>query len=352
MELMRLRGHFLTLGLCAAFLAGCGGNGDNSGRFDNVPTKLVGGSAEAGHANGPLTEATFFNPVNVISAPDGTVYVADFDNNLIRKISPDFIVSTLTEQPLFQRPFGMALTKDGKLYVSTDDNAAGEHAPTTGSIWQVDTATGVATALKTDVGRPRGLAALPDGRLIVSDLNHSTVSIFDPASKVMTLLAGKADTPGFAEGTGSAAQFDRPYGVAVLDDTTILVVDQNNNRIRKVTLGGQVTTYAGTGAGAFADGPIATATFKHPQDVKIGPGKAVYVADHDNFRIRRISGGQVTTVVGNGTQGFVDAEGTAAELAGMEGMGFTPGSNILWVADGNNGESEEPYNRVRLFRVP
>jgi hypothetical protein len=138
--------------------------------------------------------------------------------------------------------------------------------------------------------------------------------------------------------------------MALNGDNSILVADQTNNRIRRVTLTGVVTTFAGTGAEGMQNGSVATATFDGPQGVAIA-GENIYVADTFNHVIRRITGGQVTTQAGDGIAGFVDAEGTAAEFFGLEGISVTPDGSVLWIADGSGGE-DVPFHRVRRLRVP
>jgi sugar lactone lactonase YvrE len=324
---------------------GCGGSGGGSGQRTEVF-----GSSEAGLVNGDLTEARFSNPVNVAVASDGTVYVADFDNDAVRAISPAGIVSTLTDQDNFSRPFGMTVSSTGRLFVQTDANDQGMRDATTGTVWEINRTTGVATVVARNLGRPRGIVAMADGRLALSDLGNSTVYILDPSNGNVTPLAGSSGNPGFANGNGAAAQFDRPYGIAVLPNGDLVLADQNNNRLRRVTMSGDVSTFAGTGAEGANNGGVASATFDHPEDVDVAPDGTIFVADHDNFVIRRIRGGQVSVFAGNGTQGFAPGTGTEAQFFGVEGISLNTNGSVLWVADGNNGDGG-PFNRVRSFRT-
>lgn len=346
----------LTVSLSMAMLTGC--NNDDDGLIivtptTPVPSAHIFGTGEDGLVNGSATQARFSNPVNVDVANDGTVYVADYDNDAVRQISSSGQVSTLIDQNNFQRPFGLTLSNDGKqLFIETDGNDLGQRDATTGTIWRLNlTAGAVPEVVARNIGRPRGLLTLPDGRIAMSDLAHHVLYVFNPSTRAITPLAGQIDQAGFENGTGTTARFNRPYGLALAPDGALLVADQNNNSIRKVTLNGVVTTFAGLGPtrAGKVDGNIATATFNLPQDIAVN-GSKIYVADHNNYVIRRIENNSVSTVAGNGVAGFVDAEGTAASFFGVEGFAITADGKHLWLADGNNGDGG-PYNRVRRLAV-
>src|SRR3569623_998725 len=115
----------------------------------------LAGCAEAGDADGPRGEARFSNPVNVVISESGIAYVADFDDNRLRKIDATGRTSTVAELP---KPFGLAIDATGFLIVETDDDDLQQHSETTGTVWRVNPATGAATVLARDIGRPRGLA--------------------------------------------------------------------------------------------------------------------------------------------------------------------------------------------------
>jgi DNA-binding beta-propeller fold protein YncE len=333
------------------------GGGDDGGSLPDEcdPGELtagvstIAGCGDAGAADGARGIARFSNPVNVEVGPGGRVYVADFDNDLVRVVDPDGAVTTLVGAENFQRPFGLAYA-NGSLFVSTDNNDAGDHSTMTGTIWKVDVDSGAAAVVVRNIGRPRGLLALADGRIVMSDYQHHSLRVLDPTDATIVNLAGAFDQEGMVDARGATARFSAPYGMAQLADGRILVADLYNNRIRAVELDGDVTTYAGDGAAGDVDGAAASASFSGPQDVAIDESGDVYVADLDNYVIRKISGGMVTTLAGDGVGGWADSvDLRAAEFFGLEGLAV--GDGALWVADGSRGE-DLPYNRVRRVQLP
>lgn len=308
----------------------------------------LAGCDMAGLSDGARSVGRFSNPTNVLVGSDGTTYVADFDNNLVRAIDTSGATRTIAKKPELKRPFGLALAPNGKLYVQTDDNDMGGHSPTTGTLWLVEPATGSATVLARDLGRPRGLAVLGDGRIAMADYQHHVVSIFDPATKTATLLAGALDTPGYANGTATAARFSQPYDIAVLADGDLAVSDSGNHRIRRITLAGVVSDLAGSGVAASTDGPSATATFDAPQGLAAS-GNTVYVSDVHGFVIRKIDAGQVVTIAGDGTAGWLDGDDPrAAKFFGLEGLDVD--ATRIVIADGNGGDGM-PFNHIRVIHL-
>ncbi len=285
--------------------------------------------------------------MNTLYTPDA-IYVADFDNGLVRVVGLDGTTTTLVRQADFSRPFGLARAASGALYVQTDNAPGGAHSTTTGTIWRIDAGSHAAVALATNLGRPRGLAMLPDGRIAMADYLHHVVEVLDPATGVTTILAGTFDASGYLDATGAAARFARPYGVAVRDGA-LIVADYENHRIRSVDLATRaVTTLAGTGTAGTADGAAADAQFDLPQGVAVDAAGTIYVTDTGSFRIRRIRGTTVDTIAGDGIGGFRDADDPrAAAFWGLEGLAVRPDGAALYVADGSRGE-DLPYHRVRV----
>jgi sugar lactone lactonase YvrE len=331
---------------------------DSGPDFEQVPLieglTTLAGAGITGTYDGDRDTALFNNPVNVVMTVDGDLIVADFDNNLVRLVTPAGDVTTIsepTEDTLFLRPFGMVIAGD-TLYVQTDGNSLGLPGPPGGALWRMPITGGAPELVRDNIGRCRGLAFLSDGRLVLSDRQGHVVSLFDPASGVVTPLAGTQDTPGFADGQGGAAQFNEPYDVMVLAGDIILVADYGNHRLRQIALDGTVTTYAGTGAAGSDDGALADATFYNPKGLAMDAAGTLYVTDTGSHLVRRISSdGQVTTIAGDGAGGWKDdADPRGGELFGIEGLDVSS-DGYLYIADGTVGEAL-PYHRIRRLTLP
>lgn len=343
----------------AAALAGCAtdsnGGGDDAGGDDAPPftsgVSTLSGRAEAGYVDGPRGTARFNNPVNVVYAPDGQVVVADFDNNKLRVVDGETgDTDTLIEQDNFQRPFGMVFAPNGTFYVSTDNNTTGGHDGRSGTIWKVDIATRTATPVIENIGRARGMVVLADGTIAFTDYQAHTVSLLDPATKQVSILAGSLGQAAFVDAQGPAARFNAPYGIVQRSDGKLVVADQFNNRLRLVGLDGSVSTLLGSAAG-FADGGLGGAKLSMPQALAQTANGDIYITDLANYRVRKLSGDSLTTVVGSGEGGYLDSDDKlAAEVYGLEGLSLSADGTKMVIADGGRGESV-PFNRVRSVKM-
>jgi len=263
--------------------------------LSTVVTTLAG-TGSSGSANGTGTSASFNTPTEVTT--DGTnLYVADFSNHLIRKI----VIST-----------GVVTTVAG-----------------TGSSGSADNTTGTSASFD----KPYGVTT--DGtNLYVADRNNHLIRKIVISTGVVTTVAGTGSS-GSANGTGTSASFYFPYGITT-DGTNLYVADRYNYLIRKIVIStGVVTTVAGTGSSGSANGTGTSASFDKPYGVTTD-GTNLYVADYYNHLIRKIviSTGVVTTVAGTGSSGSVNGTGTSASFDKPSGI-TTDGTN-LYVVDSNN----------------
>jgi DNA-binding beta-propeller fold protein YncE len=355
--------HALWISLTAIGCAGNtmsdnGGTGADAGTGGDAGTgsprpgftrgvSTLAGTSTPGYIDGGRDRNLFRNPVNVAYGTDGKLYVADFDNGKIRVVDPAGTTTTLVTPNSFARPFGLAFDPGGMLYVSTDNDPNNVHSLTSGTIWKINPRSGAVAVIASGIGRPRGLTVLHDGRLAVADNLHHVIELVEPVTGHVSLLAGTWDASGFANATGAAARFATPYGLVQRADGKLVVCDYDNHRLRLVGLDGSVSTLAGTGNAGFTDGVMASARFNQPQAIAIASSGELYVADHGNFVVRRITATTIETIAGDRTSGYLDADDRlASKLHGLEGIAVTPDGSMVYVADGTRGD-EAPFNRVR-----
>jgi sugar lactone lactonase YvrE len=264
---------------------------------NGVVTTIAGSTR--GTANGTGTNAKFNWPVGVAIDKDGSIIVADAENNRIRKIDSNGFVTTIAASTWwtyadgagtnakFYAPTGIAIDKDGAIIVADYGN---------NRIRKIDSNGVVTTIAGSDYGYidgagtnaefnlPAGVSIDKDGAIIVADYGNNRIRKID-SNGVVTTIAGS--TEGYADGTGTSAQFDGPMGVAIDNNGAIIVGDTENNRIRKIDSNGVVTTIAGSTEG-YADGVGTNAEFNLPVGVAIDKDGAIIVADYGNNRIRKI----------------------------------------------------------------
>jgi uncharacterized repeat protein (TIGR01451 family) len=250
-----------------------------------------------GYADGMGAAAQFNYPNSVAVDATGNVYVADAGNNRIRKITPAGMVSTLAGDgtvPVFYRPSGVGVDAAGYVYVADSYNSrirkitpggavstlAGSASGGAGSAGYAD---GMGTAAQ--FNNPNGVVIDASGNVYVTDIGNHLIRKITPAGLVSTLTGS---LEGYADGIGSAARFENLSGPAIDAAGNIYVADIGNNRIRKITPAGVVSSVAGGAPLGYADGPIATARFDYPFAVAVDAAGNIYVADIDNNRIRKI----------------------------------------------------------------
>jgi streptogramin lyase len=349
-----------------------------------VVTTLAGTAGSSGSADGTGAAARFWNPEGVAVDGSGNVFVADSWNNTIRKITPSGVVTTLAgganqtcgsadgtgAAASFCIPTGVAVDGTGNIFVADSYNntirkitASGvvtTLAGTAGSHGSVD-GTGAAASFSMSfdpaqnsflAGTPSGVAVDGAGNVFVADWGNNNIRKITPRG-VVTTLAGSADqSPGSADGTGAAASFNWPEGVAVDGSGNVFVADSRNNTIRRITPAGVVTTLAGTaGSWGSADGTGAAARFNGPSGVAVDGAGNVFVADSDNT-IRKITPTRaVTTFAGTAdSTGSSDGTGATARFSSPSGVAVD-GAGDVFVADSDNNTIRKitPTRAVTTF---
>lgn len=182
---------------------------------------------------------------------------------------------------------------------------------------------------------PFGIAMGNDGAIYVSDSGESNrIRKLSADGKLITIAGGNE---GFADGSGAQASFNTPSGLAIDHSGNIYVADTGNNRIRKVTPQGVVTTVAGTGTAGYLDGAAESAQFDGPIGVAVDAAGNIYVADTYNDRIRKITAdAQVSTVAGAGRAGLADGDTKAALFDTPCGVVVYPDGTLVIADTGNN----------------
>jgi gliding motility-associated-like protein len=161
------------------------------------------------------------------------------------------------------------------------------------------------------------------GNLIISDQGNASIRRITPSGVVST-IAGTG-LPGGVDGQGVLASFNSPRGLAVDRTGNIYVADIGNNKIRRITPTGVVSTFAGTGVRGYSDGPALSSQFSSPYEMAFDNDENLYVIDALNFRIRRITpSGIVSTFAGSGSQASIDGVGINASFDGLIGIVFNP----------------------------
>jgi len=307
-------------------------------------TTLAGGTL--GYADGTGSAARFNYPYGVAVDSSGNVYVADMFNDAIRKITARGVVTTLvvtsgaagvTAQ--FSEPMDVAVDANGNLYVAdTGSDTIREITPggamtiLAGTPGVKGSADGTGPAAR--FNSPYGVAVDGSGNVYVTDTGNNTIRKIAPEG-VVTTLAGTPGAQGSADGIGSSAQFYGPSGIAVDGNSNLYVADSYNDTIRKITAAGAVTTLAGTaGVAGSADGVESAALFYVPFGIAVDTNGDIFVADTYNDTIRKINpAGTVTTLAGiAGLTGKADGTGPAARFFNPYGVAIDGLGNV-YVSD-------------------
>ncbi|MFN7726623.1 MAG: NHL repeat-containing protein [Rubrivivax sp.] len=348
------RRRVLALGTSLGLgLVGCGGGGDNAddGPAGNrgIVTTLAGTANRSGSADGVGGAASFNFPKGLAIDRSGVLYVGDTLNQLIRKVTPSGVVTTLAGSvgvsgrsdgqgaaASFKSPEGLAVDANGTLYVADRANHLIRKVTADGMVSTFvgsgaegrSNGTGTAASFRF----PSSVALDTSGNLYVADSGNELIRKVTPAG-VVTTLAGSGST-GRADGPAEAASFNGVYGLALDASGHVYVADFWNNLIRKVTPTGAVSTLAGSGAAGSADGTGANASFSGPYALALEASGQLTVSDKYNRRVRQISpAGVVTTLAGSGTKGSIDGTGANASFDNLSGI-VVDGQGAIYVIDG------------------
>jgi uncharacterized protein (TIGR03437 family) len=280
----------------------------------------VAGNGTAGFAGdgGPATAAALNSPAAVALDAIGNIYVADTSNNRVRKIDANGTITTLAGA-------GVA-------------GYSGDGGPAN-----------IAT-----LNRPAGVAADTAGNVYISDTGNHAIRKVSAAGVISTLAGNGVPGSSGDGGPAAVALLNSPGGLAVDSAGNLYVADTANHRVRRITSGGTISTVAGNGtAGNSGDGGAATAaSLNTPGAVALDSNGALLIADTFNHRVRRVAGGIISALAGNGTAGFAGDGGPAAAAALNQPLGVAVDSlgNIL-IADTLNDRVREVFATTPSFSV-
>jgi serine/threonine-protein kinase len=302
-----------------------------------VTVTILAGGGGAGYTNGSGTAAFFNDPLGLAVGATGNIYVGDADNNLIRKISPAGVVSTFAGGGVgsntngigttasFYGPVDVAIDATGNLYVADQNNNLIRKISPVGVV-STFAGGGVGsntngTGTTASFGSPQGIAVDASGNIYVAGGNLIRKIT---SSGVVTTLAGGGTNKSNAngDGMGIAASFVEPMGITVDTGGNVYVADFGDNLIRKITSSGAVTTIAGSfDVIGNTNGKGSAASFNNPLGIAVDAAGNLYVSDYRNNLIRKISPvGVVSTLV---------------SMAGPKGIAVDVAGNI-YVSDAND----------------
>jgi uncharacterized protein (TIGR03437 family) len=322
---------------------------------------LVAGNGSVGFSgdNGPATSAQLNNPHGVAVDSGGNLYIADYGNLRIRKVSGGVITTVAgggssdlgdngpATSAYLNEPVAVAVDSAGNLYlpdynrVRKVSNGVITTVAGGGSSGLGDN--GPATSAQLYL--PAAVAVDSAGNLYIADpVNYRVRKV---SNGVITTAAGNG-TQGFSgdNGLAASAQLSGPTGIAVDSAGNLYIADSGD--IRKVS-NRVITTVAGNGTPGFSgdNGPATSAQLSGPWGVAVDSAGNLYIADTYNSRIRKVTNGAITTVAGNGTQSFSGDNGpaTSAQLYGSHGVAAGPDGSV-YIADSSNNRIRKVSNSV------
>lgn len=266
-------------------------------------TSTIAGNQTIGLVNGAALSAEFYAPSSQAFDSQGNLYVSDFGNNVIRKITPAGVVSTYAGTGIAGYRNG---AKDSTNLKSTTDSLA-------------------------YFNNPRGLAVDASGNVFVADQGNNVIREIMTNGRTKTIAGNKVK--GFIDATDAAAFFNEPSGVAVAADGTLYVTDQGNSSFRKITSGGVVTTVCGN--------PTQTTLFNAPSAITIDSKGNVYFVD-EGGRVYEYTTASVLNIIAGtfNSPGYTNGIGSSAQFNNPQGIAVDASGNIF-VADQYNNVIRE-----------
>ncbi|KAL0484949.1 E3 ubiquitin-protein ligase [Acrasis kona] len=332
-------------------------------------TTVAGFTSSEGYSgdNGPATNAQLNGPRGIHVAPNGEVYIADGSNHRVRKISANGVITTvagtgvqgfsgdngLATSAQLDTPYNLNTSPTGELIIVDRNNHRIRSVSSAGVITTI-VGSGIqgfsgdnSLATNASLNFPRFIAYTSSGDMIITDTeNHRIRRVFTNGTIVTIAGTGVAGFSG-DNGLATLAQLNTPRVIRVNSAGEFIFTDSLNNRIRRISTDGIITTIAGSGAANFSGdgGSPLNAQFNNPRGLTLTSSGSIIVSDRSNHRIRLIENNVVNTIAGVGTPGFSGDNGDArqAQLNFPWGVAVAPNGNIF-IADRQN-------NRVRMLTL-
>ena len=364
-----------AIALCAAVLGMALGTAAQAPIISLSPgdtISTIAGTGVQGFSGdgGAAISAALANPFSMAADAAGNVYVADRDNHRVRRIDTAGNITTVAgngEQGFFgdgglatsaslNTPTAVAVDTNGHIYIADSNNnrirvVANGNINTFAGNGTAGYSGDGSAATSASLYAPRGVAVDANGVVYIADTNNHVVR--KVSGGTISTIAGNAQQQGFYGDNGAAgsAGLDTPTGVAVDATGKVYVADSNNHRVRLLS-GATLSTFAGNGTAAYSgDGGAATsAAIAFPLGVSLDGIGNIFVADSNNHVIRRVSStGTITTIAGEGEQGFFgDAGGPNAAVLDTP-SGVLPLNRNVYIADLNNQRIRSTAATVLMF---
>lgn len=266
---------------------------------------------------GPATKAYLSGPEGVAVDSAGNVFIADSGNSRIRKVNPAGTITTVAGAP--------QVCQRSSLLSACTYGFSGDGGPATSAF----------------LNYPAGVAVDSAGNLLIADTDNERVRKVSPNGIITTVAGDGYYRYGGDGGPAASALLNTPRLIAVDNAGRLFIADTNNHRIRQVDTQGTITTVAGDGIGSYSGdgGPAASAALLYPSGVAVDNAGDLFIADSGNNRVRKVSvGGAISTVAGNGTPGYSGDGGpaTSAALNDPYGVAVDNAGNLFIADSGNN----------------
>ena len=340
----------------------------SSGVEQSSTISTVAGNNTPGYSGdgGPATSAELNLPVAVAFDSQGNMYISDFDNYVIRKVTPAGVISTVVGNGTagysgdggpatsaeISQPYGMAFDHLGNLFFADFNENVVREVNTAGIISTV-VGTGAANysgdggpARSATLNNPTDVAFNAAGDLFITDAGNDVIREVD-ASGVISTIAGVGGSPGYSGdgGPATSALIDSLNSIAFDSSGNLFFVDQADGVVREINTAGIISTVAGNGGGGYSgdNGPATSASLYGPEYVAFDQFGNMFISDIYNYDVREVSpSGIITTIAGNGMQGYSGNGGPAIEsiLYGPVGLGVNS-LGSLFIADSDNNVIRE-----------